>query len=215
MRAIAAATYGDDDAAGVMKRIGVVLVWLLGVAIIAELTASITSFQTIDRLQSAIRGPDDLPGKTIASVRGTAAADYLTAQGLAYTPIASASEAFELLQHGELQAVVFDAPALEYWAAKQGHGIVEVVGPLFRPRNMRWRSPMEARCGNGSTRHCSRSTRTEPTTRSTRRGSPAGDRDSSWVSGHPEALNGAKQRNDPAPTAAELPRTLDALQAVS
>jgi len=78
MRTIAAAEYGDTDAPGVMKRIGVVLVWLLGVVIIAQLTASLTSFQTIDRLKSGIRGP-------------------------------------------------------EYWAAKAGHGVVEVVGPMFRP----------------------------------------------------------------------------------
>ena len=29
--------------------------------------------------------------------------------------------------------MVFDAPSLEYWAANEGHGTVEVVGPIFRP----------------------------------------------------------------------------------
>jgi ABC-type amino acid transport substrate-binding protein len=133
MRTIAAAEYGDTDAPGVMKRIGVVLVWLLGVVIIAQLTASLTSFQTIDRLQSEIRGPNDLPGKLIASVPETAAAHYLTARELSFTPVRSAPEALRLLQEGSVQAMVFDAPSLEYWAAKQGHGVVEVVGPIFRP----------------------------------------------------------------------------------
>jgi ABC-type amino acid transport substrate-binding protein len=133
MRTIAAAEYGDTDAPGVMKRIGVVLVWLLGVVIIAQLTASLTSFQTIDRLRSTIRGPEDLPGKTIASLQGSAAGDYLLARGLSFTPLHSAPETLRLLQQGGVQAVVFDAPSLEYWAANEGHGTVEVVGPIFRP----------------------------------------------------------------------------------
>jgi len=37
-----------------------------------------------------------------------------------------------MLTEGEVQAVVFDAPTLQYWAAKQGQGVVRVVGPLFR-----------------------------------------------------------------------------------
>ena len=37
-----------------------------------------------------------------------------------------------MLTEGQVQAVVFDDPTLEYWVAKQGSGIVHVVGPLFR-----------------------------------------------------------------------------------
>jgi ABC-type amino acid transport substrate-binding protein len=133
MRTIAAAAYGDTDAPTVTKRIAVVLVWLLGVAIIAQLTASLTSFQTVERLRLTIRGPGDLPGKTIASVPDTAAAHYLTARELSFIPVHSAPEALRLLQHGEVQAMVFDAPSLEYWAAKEGRNVVEVVGPIFRP----------------------------------------------------------------------------------
>jgi polar amino acid transport system substrate-binding protein len=62
----------------------------------------------------------------------TAAAHYLTARELSFTPVHSAAEALRLLQQGAVQAVVFDAPSLEYWAAKEGRGIVEVVGPVFR-----------------------------------------------------------------------------------
>ena len=38
-----------------------------------------------------------------------------------------------MLTQGGVQAVVFDAPTLQYWAAKQGNRVVPVVGPLFRP----------------------------------------------------------------------------------
>ena len=38
-----------------------------------------------------------------------------------------------LLQRGQVQAIVFDAPTLKYWAAASGKGALQVVGPVFRP----------------------------------------------------------------------------------
>ena len=130
---IATGEHGDRDVPRVWKRFAVATMWLLGVVMIAQLTATVTTSQTVQRLRSIIQGPDDLPGKTIASVQGTAAADYLTARGLSFTPVRSAPETLRLLQQGAVQAMVFDAPALEYWAAKEGRGVLEVVGPIFRP----------------------------------------------------------------------------------
>jgi ABC-type amino acid transport substrate-binding protein len=132
MLIIATGEHGDRDAPGVVKRVTVVLMWLLGVVLIAQLTAIVTSSQTVDRLQSSIRGPDDLPGKTIASVTGTVAGDYLAHRGLPFVNVTYGPEAIRMLSEGEVQAVVFDAPVLQYWAAKQGQGVVQVVGPLFR-----------------------------------------------------------------------------------
>ena len=100
--------------------------------LIAQLTATVTSSQTVQRLQSSIRGPDDLPGKTIASVPGTIAGDYLDQRGLPFVRVKDGPDGIRMLAQGEVQAVVFDAPTLQYWAAKQGEGIVQVVGPVFR-----------------------------------------------------------------------------------
>lgn len=133
MLIIATGEHGDRDAPGVVKRLVVVGMWLLGVILIAQLTATVTSSQTVDRLRSSIQGPDDLPGKTIVSVRGTAAGDYLTRRGLRFTPVTYGPDAIRMLLQGEAQAVVFDAPTLQYWAAREGNGQVQVVGPLFMP----------------------------------------------------------------------------------
>jgi len=132
MLIIATGEHGDRNAPGVAKRVAVVLMWLIGVMLIAQLTATVTSSQTVQRLQSSIRGPEDLPGKAIASVRGSAAGDYLTERGLSFVSLSSGSDAIRMLTDGEVQAVVFDAPTLRYWAAKQGNGLVQVVGPIFR-----------------------------------------------------------------------------------
>lgn len=133
MLIIATGEHGDRDAPGVIKRILVVATWLLGIVLIAQLTATVTSSQTVARLQSEIRGPSDLPGKRIATVPGTVAADYLTQLGLPYAEVTSADQGYTMLMQGQVEAIVYDAPTLQYWAAKRGNGALQVVGPIFRP----------------------------------------------------------------------------------
>lgn len=128
---VATGEHGDRQAAKVVKRLMVFFLWLVGVVLIAQLTATISSTQTVDRLKSKIGGPADLAGKTIATVRGTVAADYLTEQGLQYVNVATAEEGCDLVLKGDVQAMVFDAPTLQYLAAKRGNGVLQVVGPIF------------------------------------------------------------------------------------
>ena len=128
---VATGEHGDRQAAKVVKRFIVFFMWLVGVVLIAQLTGTVSSTQTVDRLSSRIRGPSDLSGKTIATVRCTVAADYLTEQGLVYSPVASADEGIDLVLKGDVQALVFDAPTLQYLAAKRGNGLLHVVGPVF------------------------------------------------------------------------------------
>lgn len=42
-------------------------------------------------------------------------------------------EAYDRLLDGTIQAVVYDAPTLQYWTTRLGGGELQVVGPLFRP----------------------------------------------------------------------------------
>jgi polar amino acid transport system substrate-binding protein len=128
--------HGERNAPGVVKRITVVGMWLLGVLLIAQLTATVTSSLTVQRLHSDIRGPEDLPGKVVGSVSGTVAGDYLTKRGLPFVDVANADDAIARLLQGDVQAVVFGAPTLQYWVAKRGRGAVQVVGPLFRPERI-------------------------------------------------------------------------------
>ena len=106
----------------------------MGVLLIAQLTATVTSSQTVQRLQSEIRGPDDLPGKVIATVSGTVAADYLTKRGLPFVGVTDADDAINKLLRTDVQAVVFAAPTLQYWVARRGQGVLQVVGPVLSPR---------------------------------------------------------------------------------
>jgi len=131
---VATGEHGDRQAGRVVKRFIVFFMWLVGVVLIAQLTATISSTQTVERLNSSIRGPGDLPGKKVATVRGTFPADYLTEQGVRYVEVASAEEGCDLVAKGEVQAMVFDAPTLQYLVANRWNGVLRVVGPIFAPQ---------------------------------------------------------------------------------
>jgi polar amino acid transport system substrate-binding protein len=133
MLIIATGEHGEREGNGAIKRLTVASMWLIGVVLVAQFTAVVTSSLTVQQLQSTIRGPGDLPGKTIATAEGTVAAEYLTELKLSYVPITSAQQGYDMLVSGAAQAVVFDAPTLQYWAARLGHGELAVVGPVFRP----------------------------------------------------------------------------------
>lgn len=133
MLIISTGEHGERATAGLWKRVLVPAMWLIGVVLITQLTATLTSSQTVARLESNIQGPEDLPGKRIGTVPGTIAADYLAQRGLPFTSVHTGEEGFRMLMKGELQAIVYDAPTLQYWAAKRGNGLLAVVGPIFRP----------------------------------------------------------------------------------
>jgi ABC-type amino acid transport substrate-binding protein len=133
MLIIATGEHGERETASVWKRMLVPAMWLIGVVLIAQLTATVTSSQTVARLESNIRGPDDLPGKTIGTMPGSTAADYLTERGMPFEPVRTAADGIRMLMQGDVQAIVFDAPTLQYWAARRGNGVLIVVGPVFRP----------------------------------------------------------------------------------
>ena len=129
---IATGEYGDRETPDVARRLAVTAMWLLGVVLIAQFTATMTSSLTVQQLQSSIRGPDDLAGKRVGTVPGSVAADYLRQRGIRISEVTSADQGFDLLMHDEVDAIVFDAPTLQYWASKRGGGRVQVVGPVFR-----------------------------------------------------------------------------------
>ena len=42
-------------------------------------------------------------------------------------------EGLDTLRQGKVQAIVFEAPTLQYLAATRGGGVLQVVGPIFQP----------------------------------------------------------------------------------
>ncbi|MFT3672226.1 MAG: transporter substrate-binding domain-containing protein [Aestuariivirga sp.] len=97
--------------------------------------AELTSSFTVQQLQGGIQGPDDLPGKRVGTVTGSTSAQWAQQHRVGATEFQNISQAFEALEGGSLEAVVYDAPVLLYHSATTGRGKVRVVGPVFRKEN--------------------------------------------------------------------------------
>ncbi len=117
---------------GRVTAIGAVFVSLL---FLTYWQAELTSSFTVQQLQGGIQGPDDLPGKRVGTTAGSTSAKWAAEHQTKLTEYQMISQAFDALEHGQLDAVVFDAPVLLYHAATAGLGRVRVVGPVFRKEN--------------------------------------------------------------------------------
>lgn len=122
---------GDKMPRSVIGRIGAIIWVVTGIFLIAFLTADLSAQNTIDQLQSSIRGIADLPGKRIVTVQGTTAADFLREQNLLASTVQTIEDAYALLETGRADAIVYDAPVLRYYAITEGRGRVSMVGGLF------------------------------------------------------------------------------------
>lgn len=129
------ATQADQMPKSATARIAAVIWMFSSVVFIAYFTASVTSNLTLQQLRGDIKGPEDLPGKKIASVKGSTSVDYLRQHNAEVAEFPKVEEAYEALRQGEVNAVVYDAPVLLYYAAHEGKGKVHVVGSVFRKEN--------------------------------------------------------------------------------
>jgi len=106
--------------------------WIFsGVVFVAFYTAQLTTTLTVEQIRGAIEGPSDLPGKPVATLARSTAADYLRAQNAQVEEFATADQMFKALLDKKVDAVVTAAPLLLYYAAHDGKGRVKTVGPEF------------------------------------------------------------------------------------
>ncbi len=106
--------------------------WIFaGVVFVAFYTAQLTTTLTVEQIRGAIEGPADLPGKPVATLEHSTGADYLRDQNAQIQEFPIPEEMFKALLDKKVDAVVFSAPVLLYYAAHAGKGRVKVVGPEF------------------------------------------------------------------------------------
>ena len=120
---------------GVLGRLMLVFWTALGVITVAYLTSSITTAMTVERLQSHISGPQDLPGKKVGTAKGSKAIDYLGRHNINTNVYPTLDEAVKALQRDEVRAVVASAPILQYFDNNHPTLPITEVGPVFFPYN--------------------------------------------------------------------------------
>jgi len=72
-----------------------------------------------------------LPGKQVATIAHSTAADYLREQNAQVLEFQTTDQMFKALLDKKVDAVVSVAPLLLYYAAHEGKGRVKAVGPEF------------------------------------------------------------------------------------
>lgn len=125
-------TQAEHMPRGNFGRLVAVLWMFVGVIFVAYYTAQLTASLTIEQIQGSISGPADLPGKTVATTRGSTSAAWLEERNIEAASYDSITAAFSALQKGTADAVVFDSPVLLYYANTEGKGRAHVVGSVFR-----------------------------------------------------------------------------------
>lgn len=128
----ALATQADTMPRHWLARIVAVIWMFVGVVFVAFYTAQLTANLTVQQMQGLIRGPDDLQGRTVATTAGSTAAAYLARRGIRTSEVQNIQDAWSALEREEVDAVVFDAPVLLYYAEHEGKGKVTLVGSPFR-----------------------------------------------------------------------------------
>jgi polar amino acid transport system substrate-binding protein len=110
--------------------------WMLtSIILVSYFTASITTAMTLNQLSTEINGPNDLPGKKVATVKGSTAESYLKNHRATVKAFTNIDDAYVALAKNEVVAVVYDSPILLYHAAKDPDGKQKVVGRIFQKQN--------------------------------------------------------------------------------
>lgn len=123
--------YGDKAPIGVAGRI-IATIWMFtGLLLVSYFTASVSSALTVQQLNTSIQGIEDLNGKRVATVKGSTAAEYLVNRPMKKIEYELVEESFKSLEESKVDAVVYDAPVLQNYVARDGADQARVIGSIF------------------------------------------------------------------------------------
>jgi polar amino acid transport system substrate-binding protein len=98
-----------------LSRLIAVFWMLVGLFLLAFITARATTVLTVAELEADISSMEDLAGRPVATVQGTATVPYLQSEiGVIAREEPDLESALQALSDGDVDAVVFDAPVVAY-----------------------------------------------------------------------------------------------------
>jgi polar amino acid transport system substrate-binding protein len=123
--------YGDKAPVTFFGRV-LGLVWMFAaIIIIASFTAAIASALTVSSLSSSISGPNDLPKAKVGTVDPSQGARYLQRRQIAFRGYKDAAAAVDALAKGEVEAIVYEAPILQYQVKQRADSGLLVLDGTF------------------------------------------------------------------------------------
>ncbi len=121
----------DDSPRHWHTRVLGVLWAFVSIIFVAYYTATLTANLTVEKFDAQISSPADLVGRKVCAVANTTSAAALEEFGVTGTGAPTINDCFAGLNKGEFEAVVGDAPLLQYYVANAGAGVAELAGPVF------------------------------------------------------------------------------------
>jgi polar amino acid transport system substrate-binding protein len=110
----------------------IAVLWMFaGIFLIANLTATLSAGATVRQLRSDIRSIADLRRQRVATAAGTTSANFLQANGVPFIDVPVIDDAYDLLLNDRVDAVVYDAPVLQYYILTSGDSNLQLVGQTF------------------------------------------------------------------------------------
>jgi polar amino acid transport system substrate-binding protein len=101
------------------------------IVLVSAVTATLSSQMTTESVAGAISGPDGLPGRKVATVRGSSAVKSLRNLRASVREFSDLAAAMGGVSDGQAEALVFDAPVLAHAVTEDPRSPIRLVGPLF------------------------------------------------------------------------------------
>lgn len=116
-----------------LSRLLAVIWMLVGLFLLAFVTARATSTLTVDALDGSINGLDDLASASVVTVADTKAAGFLDDRRIRFSTVPDIETALDRLADGRTDAVVYDAPVIAYAVDQNYQSELQLTGGQFAP----------------------------------------------------------------------------------
>lgn len=121
-----------DDAPRHWQTRALGVLWaFVSIIFVAYYTATLTANLTVEKFDAQIASPGDLVGRNVCAVANTTSTATLADLGVAYIGVTQNSDCYSGLKAGKFDAIVNDAPLLQFWVAHEGKGFATLAGPVF------------------------------------------------------------------------------------
>jgi ABC-type amino acid transport substrate-binding protein len=122
--------YGDKCPKRISGRLVAAAWMIIGIMWFAAFTATLSTVLTLNRLQpGSIKSVADLDQRRVAVIAGTTTEDYLRYYNIKMVYSGSLTKMINLLKNDQVDAVIYDAPPLQYIAKNDPE--IQVVGDIF------------------------------------------------------------------------------------
>lgn len=110
------------------------VIWMvIGLFLLAFVTARATSALTVSALDGSVNGLDDLRSASTLTVEDTKAGDFLSDNRIGFSTASDINEALDRLADGAVDAVVYDAPVLAFAVDQNYADTLQLAGGQFAP----------------------------------------------------------------------------------